>query len=76
MIKGNQPENPRIGAALRKRRLARKLTQEQLAEHVPCHPTYVGMVERGQYNISFATLYRFAKALDTTVASIARSAKI
>lgn len=46
------------------------LTQEQLAEHVPCHPTYVSMLERGQYNISIATLERFAKALKTTGKSL------
>ena len=74
MIERRLPEHRRLGAAIRKRRLALGLSQEKLAEHIDCHRNYVGNVERGEYNLTFAMLIHFAKALHTTIESLARSA--
>ena len=47
------PEHRRcLGTAIRKRRLALTLSQEQLAELADCHRNYVGNVERGEQNIT------------------------
>lgn len=53
-----------IGSRLRALRLAKGLTQEELGEKAELHPTYVGGVERGERNLGFKNLLRFARALD------------
>ena len=71
----NDPTGP-IGVAIRKRRRAKGLTQQQFAEIVDCNVNYVGYVECGKRSISVRMLGRFAKALNTTIHSLARSARI
>lgn len=67
---GNSAHRKRLGGAVRKRRLALKLSQEALAERIDCHRNYVGSVERGEQNVTFDTLIRFAKALGCTLADL------
>ena len=52
-----------FGKHLRKLRLGRKLTQEELAEVAGMHFTYVGQIERGIRNPSLVNLHRLAIAL-------------
>ena len=53
-----------IADNLRRHRKARKgLSQEKLAEICGYHRTYVGMIERGERNITIATLEALAGAL-------------
>jgi transcriptional regulator with XRE-family HTH domain len=53
----------RFGIAVRDRRTAARITQEELAERAGLHPTYVSMVERGVRNPTLDTAARIAKAL-------------
>jgi len=53
----------RIGKNIRRTRLAKSLTQEELAELAGLHFTYIGSVERGERNISVVNLEKIAKAL-------------
>ena len=53
----------RFGLAVRDRRTAARITQEELAERAGLHPTYVSMVERGVRNPTLDTAARIAKAL-------------
>jgi len=39
------------------------VSQEKLAEYADLHRTYIGSVERGEYNLTLQTLERIAKAL-------------
>ena len=39
------------------------ISQEKLAEYADLHRTYIGSVERGEYNLTLITLERIAKAL-------------
>jgi transcriptional regulator with XRE-family HTH domain len=52
-----------FGLAVRARRTAAGLSQEELAERAGLHPTYVSMVERGIRNPSLDVAARLAKAL-------------
>ena len=51
---------------LRRLRLARKWSQEVCAEKCGLHRTYIGAVERGERNITLATLDAIAQALNVS----------
>ncbi|CAN5398844.1 hypothetical protein BH20ACI1_BH20ACI1_05700 [soil metagenome] len=55
---------------LRKFRLEKKLSQEDLAGSANLHRTYIGSVERGERNISIDNMERLATALDCTIADL------
>lgn len=55
-----------LGKAIRKRRQAKNLSQEALAEIADFDRTYISLLERGERNPSFTNLCRIAAALDTT----------
>ncbi len=57
----------RLGANLRKAREARGWSQEEMAFRCGVHRTYVGAVERGEYNVTVLTLRKFTKALGITL---------
>ena len=52
---------------MRKRRLTLGLSQEDFAEVAGVHRTYVGMIERGEKNITLRNIEKFAKALGVSV---------
>lgn len=52
-----------FGDRLRKLRLERGLTQEELADIAGMHFTYIGQIERGIRNPSLINLEKIAKAL-------------
>jgi transcriptional regulator with XRE-family HTH domain len=57
----------RLGENLRKVREERGWSQEELAFKAGVHRTYVGGVERGEYNVTVLTLRKFTKTLGITV---------
>jgi transcriptional regulator with XRE-family HTH domain len=59
-----------FGAAVRARREARRLTQEQVAELAELHVNYLSSVERGERNIGLHNIARLAYALDMTVSAL------
>lgn len=61
-----------LGAAIRKQRLRRHLSQERLSEKADLHPNYIGRVERGEEHVSLIALRRIAKALGTRVRILVR----
>jgi transcriptional regulator with XRE-family HTH domain len=48
---------------VKKHRLAKKLSQEALAERADVHPTYIGLLERGQRIPGIDVAERIAKAV-------------
>jgi transcriptional regulator with XRE-family HTH domain len=62
--------NVRFGANLRKIRLAKNFSQEQLAELSDLHRTYVSSVERGERNVTLQTAEKLAKALGISLSRL------
>lgn len=58
--------NKAFGTAVRRRREALGLSQEELAYQAGLHRTYISLIERGLRNASIETIIKLAKALSTT----------
>jgi transcriptional regulator with XRE-family HTH domain len=59
-----------FGKAVRARRNALGITQEELAHRAGIHPTYLGDVERGERNIALINILKLAKALGVKSGSL------
>ena len=59
-----------LGQNVRRRREARELTQEKLAEKAGLDPTYISGIERGLRNPGIKNVARLAKALGLTTAEL------
>lgn len=53
----------KFGKRIRQLRDERGVSQEKLGELAKVHRTYVGMIERGEKNITLTNIEKFAKAL-------------
>lgn len=56
-----------VGRNLRAIRVARGLTQEQFAEELGLHRTYLGGLERGERNLTLVSLERIDRQLKVTL---------
>ncbi|UZJ44458.1 helix-turn-helix domain-containing protein [Marinimicrobium sp. C6131] len=72
MPKPNQPCQlvVRFAENVRRERRARGLSQEALADLADVHRTYIGMLERGEKNVTLSTLDRIASALGVSAISL------
>lgn len=52
---------------VRRLRLAKSLSQEQLAENCKLHRTYIGMIERCEKNVCLKNIEKLANALEVDV---------
>ena len=62
-----------IGRNIRRYRLKRGMTQEQLAEAAELTSGYISRIENGTKSLRLSTLCRIAETLDTTVQSLLTS---
>ncbi|MBL9117591.1 MAG: helix-turn-helix transcriptional regulator [Verrucomicrobiaceae bacterium] len=62
----------RFAINVREQRLAKGLSQEDLADLCGLHRTYVGSVERGERNISIDNMERIALALKVELETLIR----
>jgi len=60
----------KFGKMVRRLRLERGWTQEDLAERAKLHPTYIGGIERGERNVGLDNIVRIARALGETPAAL------
>jgi len=61
-----------LGQAVRTFRVRRGFSQEELAFRSGLHRTYLGGIERGERNPSFANLLKVADALDVRPSELLR----
>ncbi len=65
----------KIGERIKKIRIEKELTQEQLAWEADVDRTYMNHVENGRKNISVRSLEKIIKALDVTFATFFKELK-
>lgn len=56
-----------VAINVRKYRLAKKLTQEELAAKSGLHINYIGLIERQKRNVSILALNKIAKSLNVDI---------
>jgi len=59
-----------FGERVRNLRLAKGLSQEELAFRAGVHRTYLGGIERGERNPALKNIAEIAKALDVTLSEL------
>jgi transcriptional regulator with XRE-family HTH domain len=66
------PVLAKLGLNVRKRREARELTQEKLAERANLDATYISGIERGLRNPGIKNVAKLAKALGLSTAELCK----
>ena len=56
-----------FGEKVRMQRKLKSISQEELAFRAGLHRTYIGMIERGEKNITLINIEKIAKALDIEI---------
>jgi transcriptional regulator with XRE-family HTH domain len=57
----------KFGKRIKQERLERNLSQEDFAELIGFHRTYVGMIERAERNLTLINIEKIASALDMEI---------
>jgi transcriptional regulator with XRE-family HTH domain len=66
----------KLGASIREVRLKRGISQERLAERASLSKNSIGNIERGEFDVTVATLKRVADALGQSGAELLAAAGI
>ncbi len=53
-----------FGQRVKELRLAKGFSQEEFAEKINVHRTYMGFIERGERNPTLLNIYKISRALD------------
>ena len=61
-----------FATVLKRERLRKALTQEQLASACSCHTTYISLMERGKKNPSLKILFCLSQALELSYADFSK----
>ncbi len=59
-----------FGNRVKEERLKNSLSQEELAAKAGVHRTYIGMIERGEKNITLGNIEKIAGALGLTISEL------
>lgn len=60
----------KFGKNVKKIRVSKALSQEQLAEITNLHRTYIGSIERGERNVSLQNIVIIAKSLECKITDL------
>ncbi|EIL88766.1 helix-turn-helix domain-containing protein [Rhodanobacter sp. 115] len=66
----------KLGTAVRERRQALEYSQDTFADAIGMHRAYYSAIERGERNVTLATLARVADGLDMPIAALMAQAKL
>lgn len=66
----------KLGTAVRERRQALEYSQDTFADAIGMHRAYYSAIERGERNVTLATLARVAGGLDMPIAELMAEAKL
>jgi transcriptional regulator with XRE-family HTH domain len=75
-VPGKKPETRALGEAIRAARRECGFPQEAFAARVGLDRSYFGAVERGEFNITLATLLKIAAGLGLRASSLLRNAQL
>lgn len=59
-----------LGNKLKKLRIEKQMSQEELANKIGIHRTYIGSIERGEKVVSLITIEKISKALEISVSKL------
>lgn len=65
-----------FGRGVRRLREELNLSQEDFAERVDMHRTYIGMIERGERSPTLGTLNAWAKAFQLSISELMRRVEL
>jgi len=60
----------KFGLRVRELRIEKGWTQEDLAEYTGFHRTYIGMIERGERNLSLENVEKFADTFKLSISQL------
>lgn len=60
----------KFGRTIKKLRSSLNISQEAFANQIELHRTYIGMIERGEKNISLNNIEKIAAGLHMTISDI------
>lgn len=66
----------KLGMTIRRIRISKGISQENLALIAEVDRSYVGRIERGDNNVAILTLTKLAAALDTSLAKLMHKAEL
>jgi transcriptional regulator with XRE-family HTH domain len=66
----------KLAKAIRSARVERGYAQEAFAKRAGVDRSYVGAIERGEFNVSLDTMVKIADGLGTTVAALCKRARL
>lgn len=64
----------KLGAAMRRRRLASEYSQDSFADAIGMHRAYYSSIERGERNLTLATVKRVADGLGCRISDLMQDA--
>ncbi|MBU7595885.1 helix-turn-helix transcriptional regulator (plasmid) [Metabacillus halosaccharovorans] len=70
IIKEKLEIKKKFGLNVRRYRLIRNISQEELGELTGLHRTYISSVERGKQNISLENIYLISSALNVKISTL------
>ncbi|MFO9077171.1 helix-turn-helix transcriptional regulator [Legionella pneumophila serogroup 1] len=62
-----------FGKIVRSKRKDMALSQEKLADLAGLHRTYIGMIERGEKNITLTNIEKISRALHCSISDLMRN---